>query len=278
MNRLSLLVVLALLAAALAAAQTPDCSLAPGWKQEGPMRSYDADNLFEYMDGNAEGYIIYDFVSMKGVSCRSGEVTLVFDVSEMGSPEFAYGIFMSNRDPRAPVEKIGMAGQVLPRRGMFAKEKYFVEIAANPEGDHSAVLRAFLTAMEKKIPGTSELPAILTWFPPERLDRNSVRLVPQSVLGLSALRRGYVAEYEYGKAFIVPQDTPEDAAAALQKASRRVAEPSPAAVGDEAIQANDRYLGRLCFFRKGRYVAGFANVTGDADPVAAAKALAARIP
>ncbi len=39
-----------------------------------------------------------------------------------------------------------MAGQIQPRRGMFAKDKYFVEIAANPEGDHSAVLRAFLTA------------------------------------------------------------------------------------------------------------------------------------
>lgn len=31
----------------------------------------------------------------------------------------------------------------------------------------------------------------------------SVRLVPESVLGLGVLTRGYVAEYEEGKAFIV---------------------------------------------------------------------------
>jgi len=278
MNRLNLFFIFFLLTVALCTAQTPDCKLAPGWAQDGPLRTFESENLFEYMDGNAEGYLIYSFLKMNGVTCKSGEVTLVFDVSEMADPESAYGIFMSNRDPRIPVQKIGTAAQIQPRRGMFVKDKYFVEIAANPEGDHTAALRAFLTAMEKNVPGQAGLPEILTWFPTEKLDATSMRLVPQSVLGLGLLRRGYVAQYEYGKAFIVTEASPEAAAAVMKKASARFGQTQPVQVGDEAFQIADKYLGRLCFFRKGKYVAGFANVTEPTDPVASAGALAAKMP
>ncbi|HSB16231.1 MAG TPA: DUF6599 family protein, partial [Bryobacteraceae bacterium] len=76
-----------LAAAATLSAQKPDCSVVPGWEQAGPARMYTADNLFDYMNGNAEGYVIYSFHKMDGVTCKSGENTFVFDVSEMGSPE-----------------------------------------------------------------------------------------------------------------------------------------------------------------------------------------------
>ena len=45
---------LALVPAVLPAA-TPTCTLVPGWTPQGDARSYEAENLFEYMDGNAEG-------------------------------------------------------------------------------------------------------------------------------------------------------------------------------------------------------------------------------
>ncbi|HSW50885.1 MAG TPA: DUF6599 family protein [Bryobacteraceae bacterium] len=277
MTRVILCLLLSVTVAA-AAAPTPSCKLVPGWTQQGEARTFESENLFEYMDGNAEGYLIYSFVKMNGVTCQAGGVTLVFDVSEMADAESAYGIFVSNRDPRIPTEKLGTAGQIQPRRGVFVKDKYYVEIAANPEGDHTAPLRAFLTAMEKLIPGQAALPPLLTWFPREKMDESTLRLVPQSVLGLGLLRRGYAAQYEYGKAFVVTEATPESAAAVMQKARARFGETKPATVGDEAFQHTDRYLGRLCFFRKGRYVAGFANVTEGTDPVAAAQALASKIP
>ncbi len=280
MNRLITCAMLMAAAAAVAAAQMPlpDCKLAPGWTQQGELRSFVADNLFEYMDGNAEGYLIYSFEQMKGVNCTQGGVTLTFDVSEMADRESAYGIFMSNRDPKQPVEKLGTAGQIQPRRGTFVKDKYYVEIAANPEGDHTKVLRAFLTEMEKRVPGSSDLPPILTWFPREKLDEASLRLVPQSVLGLGILRRGYLGQYEYGKGFIVTESSPEAAAAVMQKAIARFKETKPAQVGDEAFVYTDKYLGRLCFFRKGRYVGGFAHVTEPTAPGEAARALASKIP
>ena len=264
--------------AAIAFAQAPDCKLVPGWTQKGPVRAYAPDNLFDYMNGNAEGYLIYQFLGMKGVSCQSGETTIVFDVSEMASPETAYGLFAANRDPRQPTEKIGMAGQVLPQKALFCKDKYFVELAANPVKDHSSVLRSFVAAMEKRIEGRTALPDALAWFPTDKLVPNSIRLAPESVLGLRMLSRGFVAQYEYGKAFIVAEKSPESAAALMEKLKARFGETQPASVSAEAFQATDRYLGKLCVFRKGRHVGGFANLKPEQDATALAAALAARIP
>jgi hypothetical protein len=270
---------LVLLAAALGAvAQTPDCRLAPGWTQQGPARTYVADNLFEYMNGNAEGYLIYRFVKMQGVTCRSGEDAIVFDVSEMADPESAYGIFSATRDPNRPTEKIGMAAQILPRKGVLVKDKYFVELAVNQEKDLSGALRAFIVAVDKRIQGRTALPDALGWFPAEKLVAGSVRLVPESVLGLRLLRRGYIAQYEYGKAFIVPEDSLEAAAQVMVKLRARIGEAQPATLADEAFQAHDKYLGRLCFFRKGRYVGGFAGLAEGQDALALGIALAARVP
>ena len=111
-------VVSALLLAGAAWAAGPDCKLVPGWQQQGPARSYTAENLFEYMDGNAEGYLIYGFTRMDGVSCTSGGDTILIDISEMADPDAAYGIFTANRHPNFPVAPIGLGGQILSDLGI----------------------------------------------------------------------------------------------------------------------------------------------------------------
>ena len=247
----------------------------PGWSQSGPARAYEAGNLFEYMDGNAEGYLIYGFRSMRGVSCRKGEISFVIDLSDMGDADGSYGIFSANRDPQLPIDKFGMAGQVAPRRAMFVKGSYFVEIAANPEGDHSAALRAWLAALDGTITGSTVLPDALAWFPAE--GRQSLRLVPESVLGLHLLKRGYVAQYDFGKAFVAYETSPDSATAIMQKLRARFGQVTAANLADDAFQTTDQYLGRLFIFRKGRLIGGYSIKSEGHDPAALAAALAAQL-
>jgi hypothetical protein len=262
--------------ACLAAIAQPTCALVPGWTQAGAARSYTADNLFEYMDGNAEGYILYNFREMHGVTCKKGDVTFVVDVSDMGDADFSYGLFASNRDLRQPAYAAGMGGQIVPRRLIFAKGQYYAEIAADPEGDHTSELKLWAAALEKSIPGSTAPPPALSWFPAER--QQSLRLVPESVLGLRILKRGYMAQYDYGKAFAVIEESPEAAAATMQKFKARFAESAGIQLADEAFRATDQYLGRLCVFRKGRYIGGYAITSGGLDPFVPATALAAKLP
>jgi hypothetical protein len=169
-----------------------------------------------------------------------------------------------------------MGGQIMPRRALFCKDKYYVELAAHSEKGHPEALRAFVREAEKRIPGRSTPPAALSWFPTEKLA--SVRLIPESVLGLRLLKRGFVAHYEQGQAFVVIEQSPASAAAVLSQLRQRFGEAVPAQVADEAFQADDQYLGGMCIFRKGRYIGGFANMPDPKDATTQAAALAQHIP
>jgi hypothetical protein len=252
----------------------------PGWTQAGPTRRFEPDTLFDYMNGNSEGYFAYGFTLMRGVTCVNGAGDqLVIDVSELGDADRAWGFFVANRDVRSPIERIGSGGQVLPRRATFAKGRFYAEIAASPDKDHREPLRAFVSALATRTAGEDRVPDAVGWFPREGLEPDSIRMVPESVLGLRLLKSGFVAQYAVGRAFVVPEASPEAAAATLEKLRARFAGAVPATgLGDEAIAAQDQYLGRLLIFRQGARVAGVANLAEGRDAAPLAKALAGRLP
>jgi len=93
------------------------------------------------------------------------------------------------------------------------------------------------------------------------------------------LKAGFISQYPAGRALLVP----ETDAQAAQATFGRLRERFPAAraeggLGDEAFSATDPYLGGLLLFRKGRNLAGVANVPAGQDPRPLAQALAARLP
>ncbi len=274
MRQLGRTLLFILLAAAFAGA-ADDCRLVPGWKPSGPAQSFTAENLFEYLDGGAEGYLIFGFVRLVHQSCTKGEDSLVIDISEMADSDAAYGLFAARRDAREPVKPIGMGGEILAQRASFAKGNYYVELVATPGEEYRETLSIFVAALEKQVEGGSEPPEALAWFPDVA---TSIRLVPQSVLGLRQLKRGFVAEYPDGQAFIVGESSKESAAAVLEALRKRFGAIIPADVADEAFQFNDKYLGGLCIFRKGRFLGGYAHAPGQADAVARARSLAAHLP
>jgi len=270
-----LLLFACVLAAADEKAAAPSCNMAPGWTQAGEARYYTLDNLYEYMDGNSEGYFSYNFQSMHGVTCKKGVKTFVIDISDMGDDDDAYGWFSATHDPREPLYPVGSGGQIVPRRLVFVKGKYYMEIGAEPEGDHTADLKEWAAALAKSVEGSTTPPVAMSWFPKER--QQSLKLQPESVLGLRILKRGYVGQYDFGKAFVVFEDTPESAAAVMQQLRQRFGETTPAKMGDEAFQATDKYLGRLCFIRVGFYIAGYSVTAEGVDPVALSAQLAAKL-
>lgn len=264
-----------LLFAGLAVSQVPDCAIAPGFKQEGEAREFNTETLYNYMDGNSEGYFLYNFVRMQGVTCKNGALSLVLDVSEFQDDEMAYGMFTSNVDARLPRASIGAAGQVTAAKAIFVKGKYFIEVSMEPQGDHAAALEAAAKAMEPRVPGSVSAPKELNLFPKEGLQPGSPRLIPQSVLGLRMLKRGYLGAYGNGRLFFVTEASPEAAKALFEKLKARFVPASVAQAGEEGYTGDDRLLGKFCLFRKGARVGGFVGAVDGADPAKLAAAFAA---
>ncbi len=255
----------------------PDCRLVPGWRQQGEARRYGPDTLFQHKDGGADAYLAYGFTRMQGVTCLDGAGNeLAIDVSEMGDPDHAWGFFAANLPPG---EDVGSARQVLPTSAMLARGRYYVEIVAQPDRDHRAALGAFLDALGEHLPRAAHVPAAASLFPQDGIEPGSLRLVPESVLGLAPLRSGFVARYGSGRAFVVEEATPEAAGDTLSRLRARFAAPRPErGIGVEAFAAEDPYLGGLIVFRKGKRLAGVANVPKGRDAQPLARALAARLP
>jgi hypothetical protein len=256
-----------------------DCHFVPGWEQSGSKRQYTPDNLFDYRDGAAEGYLIFSFARMQGIDCKSGAITLSIDVSDMTDADSAYGMFAANRDPSQPIARIGMGAQLLPQSLLFAKGKYFVEIIetdGSTDSNQAAALQAFAARIEPLLEGRNTPPETLQLFPPE--NQLSARLVPESVLGLKILKRGYVAKYNQGQAFIVSEQSPESAAEVMKKLRERFDGATPASIADDAFQLKAPYLDGICIFRKGRIIGGYANLPDAQTATTRAATLAARIP
>lgn len=266
-------------AATTAAPDYLSCHLVPGWQQSGATREYTPDNLYDYKDGAAEGYLVFGFARMSGIDCQSGSATLAIDVSDMIDADSAYGMFAANRDPKEAIAKIGMGGQVLAQSAMFAKGHYFVEIVetdGSTTNDQSAALKAFAARIESMLEGRDTSPDALRWFPSE--NQVSVKLVPESVLGLKILKRGYVAQYQHGQAFVLSEESPQTAAEVMKKLRERFEGTAPALIGEEAFQVKAPYLDSVCVFRKGRYIGGYANMADPKEAAAQAAKLIARIP
>jgi hypothetical protein len=277
----SLLLACALLiAASISSAQAYlDCRFVPGYEQSGPKRQYTPDNLFDYRDGAAEGYLIYDFVRMQGIDCKSGSTILSIDVSDMTDADSAYGMLSANRDPRQPIAKIGMGAQLMPQSLLFAKGKYFVEIIqtdGSRDSNQTVALSAFAAKIEPLLEGRSTPPEELAWFPLE--NQESAKLVPESVLGLKILKRGYVAKYATGQGFIVVEQSPESAAEVLYKLRARFENSTPVRLADEAFELKAPYLDGICIFRKGRIIGGYTNFPDPQAAAAQAANLLQRIP
>ena len=273
MNMRVFAIALLLVGLVRAAEPAPDCSAVSGWTQKGDIHRFVPEDLFDYMNGNAEGYFLYEFRRLTGATCLSGENTIILDLFEMATPEMAYGIFTANRHPRFETAKIGTAGQLMPRKATFAKGAYYVEVTANK--DSPEAIKAFVEALEPAVPGDTELPEPLSWFPAEGLEADSVRLVPQSVLGVRLLERGYIGRYPHGRAFIV---TKGDAVELMVKLREQLEEAEPLDCADEAVMGTHRYLRKVAVARKGERVFGIAALKDGADVGAALGAIAAKLP
>ncbi len=266
----------ALLLSALLAAGA-DCSISEGFTQQGKPHEYNVETLYDYINGNSEGYFLYGFKVMRGLNCAKGGLKMVIDVSEFQTPELAYGMFTGNADPRLPFEKIGAAGQVAPTKATFAKGVFYGEVSIEPQGEHTAILRDAAKRLADRIEGSIDAPAPLAWFPKQGLQPGSPRLIPQSLLGLKMLARGYLAQYDDGRAFVVSEAAPESAKALFARLKERFPATGEAAIGDESYSGEDRFMGRFCFFRKGARIGGYVNAKSS-DPVQRAAMLAGALP
>ena len=102
-----------------------------GWDLSGRPYDFAPQNLFEHINGSADFFLAYGFVSLKvahyaPVSTPNDSVTV--EVYDMGEKLNAFGVFQAKRSNKAPSLNIGTASFGSGGYLAFYKDRYFVEI------------------------------------------------------------------------------------------------------------------------------------------------------
>ena len=190
----------------------------PGWSLVTEPMHFEADNLWEYINGQADFFIDYGFVRVDTAEYRNDQdsSSVVLEVYRMGRPQEAFGIFAAERtrDDR-PIE-IG-AGAYLGTNvlGFWQAEQY-VKLTSFDEGP--AIEQALISLAEEISSRISsqghELEALLL-FPKDGRVEASERFIPKNFLGQPYLTDAYRVDYTHNgqqlQLFLVETGSPAEA-------------------------------------------------------------------
>jgi Family of unknown function (DUF6599) len=180
-----------------------------GWKALGEDSVYDADTLFDYINGGAE---LYRAFNVRRVVARpfekEGAPDIYADVYDMETAKDAYGVY--HHELRSG-ESVGIGQESEYAKGSLAfwKERYFVSIMALKETQESkAVVLALGKSVAGAIPREGHPPIIVGMLPQEGLVNESVRffhthtmlnnyfpLSEENILSLGPHTEGVLARY-----------------------------------------------------------------------------------
>lgn len=250
----------------------PDGAIS-GWHKRSAIAFYDKDTLYNYIDGQADAFFVFDFRACAAADYVKGsgsKAVVTVDVYDMGQDKDAFGMYASERYAAKEVP-IGTRGYVESDHVNFWKGRYYIKVSGVGLGTAARpTLTAFAKQVSSRISAPTRQPAVLKALPSGWIT-GTERYVRRNLLGQSFLNDGVMAEYAVGSGkatlFVIKHASTQAAArtmAQFRNYQRRSGSPTPLlGIGDEAFTAKDRYLKTLVVARKGSVVAG---VSTDVDP------------
>jgi hypothetical protein len=136
---------------------------------------YDAEGIFEYIDGAGEVYRSYNMRLLVARRFhKDGKPDIVVDAFDMGSSEDAFGVFTHDLDGESA--SIGQGSVYKAGLLSFWKDRYFLSVYAEEEtAETKALVLDLGRRIAAAIPGTGGEPGLLKVLPSEGFDRRGVR-------------------------------------------------------------------------------------------------------
>jgi hypothetical protein len=108
----------------------PASGEAAGWQKAGETRTFAAQDLWQYIDGDAEQYIKAGVVTTSTSDYKYNQLEAVLDIHTMKDPAGALQILESSRSSEARAEKIGDKGLAWSQSIVFCKGPHLIRIVA----------------------------------------------------------------------------------------------------------------------------------------------------
>jgi hypothetical protein len=205
----------------------PASGAVAGWERSAEAKVYGPDNLFDYMDGQAELFFVYNFERLATQEYQRGqEGPIIIEMYQVASSADAYGLF-SFYATGEPID-LGAGGAVEPGRLIsFWQGRFYARVFAYREAEQGSLL-ALARQVAAGMPEGGGLPELVARLPQENLVPGSARFFHQklsldnlfwlgdeNVLNLSEQTNAVLAAYTYDdtKAQLLVVEYPDAATA-----------------------------------------------------------------
>jgi hypothetical protein len=230
-----------------------------------------SSNLYEYIDGGAEAFHMYDMLAMVHREYKAKGTEITVDIYDMGEPLNAFGIYAAERSPDYHFIAIGAEGYSSEQTLNFLQGAFYVKLSAFG-GSTGPVLDAFAKGIAGRIGTGKSMPAVLAFFPAQNLVARSEKYVKKAPLGHDFLEPAAMATYKFnGKESTVVVSLAKNVQEAKGRASQlqnhfgksgKVA-PAPE-FGPNVYRGSNSYEGEMVFLSRGPYMVLFINPPQDA--------------
>ena len=237
-----------------------------GWKQSGEIQTFIPKTLFEYINGAADLYIMYDFQELKVAEyLNEKKASVIVDVYRHKTPTHAFGIYSQERLSNANFVDIGVQGYIEQNILNFLTGPYYVKINSYDTGaEDREILLAFAKKMSEDLWEKGSLPSILFSFPEEGKKKDSEKFINKNFLGYSFLHSAFTADYELSgkkfKLFVIDGTDQKVCGEMVQKYFQQTGNAEKNIV-EGIYTVSDPYHGEIEFYWKGRFIWGALNLS-----------------
>ncbi len=234
-----------------------------GFVKSETLRTYSADNLFDYINGAADLYLKYEFQKLYLMIYESGNKSLIIEIYNHTDPENAFGIYSQERPLDGEYIQIGAQGYYEKGVFNFLKETNYIKITGyNLGASDSMILFSAARKLDTIITGDSKLPEVLKIFPETGKIVNSEQFINKNFLGYSFLTKAYTAEYsineEFFKVFYLSSKDETEAKAILTKYNKMLKDEEQ--IAEEGyLTLNDPYHGNMFLLLESKNIFGVIN-------------------
>ncbi len=150
---------------------------ANGWHRLPKDRFYNANRLYEFIDGAAQEYLSYGFrCLLHRVYRRPNQTDIILDFYDMRNPENSLGLFLQKAQSPDSLPRFGQGSQYTQGYLIFWKGPYFISLLAYPETKQSKKCLLRIAAfIDKKLKSVPVHPQLLQLLPIKNRIAHSLR-------------------------------------------------------------------------------------------------------
>jgi hypothetical protein len=237
-----------------------------GWRRSGEIQTFTPRTLFEYINGAADLYIMYDFQELKVAEyINEKKASVIVDVYRHKTPIHAFGIYSQERLSNANFLDVGAQGYIEQNILNFLTGPYYVKINSYKTGaEDQEILLIFAGKVSENLGEKGKLPSILSSFPEEGKKKNSEKFINKNFLGYSFLHSAFTADYELSgkkfKLFVIDGKDQKICKEMVQKYFQQTGNTKKNIV-EGIYTISDPYHGEIGFYWKGKFIWGTLNLS-----------------